>query len=98
MTKKLTCENALQVPVYTKECGARYCAAAKLVKAGDVGVGDRLYMSIGEHSTAQSVFAISKGTAHVKYVPYRCVYIYIYTYTYIYIYINNVRMYVCTYL
>jgi len=59
---------AHQVPVYTEECGSSYCAAAKLVKARQVAAGDRLYVSDGERSTAQTVLTTSAGTAHVKYI------------------------------
>jgi len=56
------------VPVYTEECGLKYCEGAKLVKAREVKAGDRLYVSDGRRSTVQTVEAVSKGEARVKYV------------------------------
>ena len=41
------------MPLYTEECGERYCTAAKLVKAASVRRGDRLYVSDGTHSSAK---------------------------------------------
>ena len=57
-----------QVPVYTEECGMSYCAAATLVKAQEIKLGQRVYVSDGAHSRAAAVTAIAKGQAHVKYV------------------------------
>ncbi len=59
---------AHQVPVFTEECGASYCAAAKLVKAQQVKVGNRLYVSNEGRSCVATVTAIAKGQAHVKYI------------------------------
>ena len=59
---------AHQVPVFTEECGASYCAAATLVKAQHVQVGDRLYVSGEGHSRVATVTAIAKGQAQVKYI------------------------------
>jgi hypothetical protein len=54
--------------VYTEECGASYCAAAKLVKAQELKRGDRVYASDGAHSRAAAVTAVAKGQAQVKYI------------------------------
>ena len=59
---------AHQMPVFTEECGASYCAAAKLVKAQQVKVGDRLYVSNEGLSCVATVTAIAKGQAQVKYI------------------------------
>jgi hypothetical protein len=60
--------SAHQVPVYTEECGATYCSAAKLVKASAVATGDRVYVAEGERSMIRTVSAITKGQARVKYI------------------------------
>ena len=54
--------------MYTEECGASYCAAAKLVKAQELKRGDRVYASDGAHSRAAAVTAVAKGQAQVKYI------------------------------
>lgn len=59
---------AHQVPVYTDECGASYCSAAKLVKARHVAAGDRLYVSDGDQSTVMTVRSVAMGRAQVKYI------------------------------
>ena len=41
------------MPLYTEACGARYCPAAKLVKAAQVQRGDQVYVSDGKHSSVK---------------------------------------------
>jgi len=54
--------------VYTEECGASYCAGAKLVNAQELNRGDRGYVSDGVHSRAAAVTAVAKRQAQVKYI------------------------------
>jgi len=52
------------VPVYTEECGAHYCPAAKTIQARAVKVGDVMYTSEG----AATVSAVEKRASKVTYV------------------------------
>ena len=58
------------VPVYTDECGLRYCAGAKLMKTGHVKVGDMIYVSdhVKIKTQALPVLSIEIGRARVKYI------------------------------
>mmetsp|Transcript_20656 Transcript_20656/g.41906 ORF Transcript_20656/g.41906 Transcript_20656/m.41906 type:complete len:499 (-) Transcript_20656:176-1672(-) len=56
------------LPLYSAECGDRYCAAAKLVRAETVKAGDRVYARSGMGLVAKEVIGVAKGSASVRYV------------------------------
>jgi len=59
---------AHMVATYTPACAGAYCAAAKLLPAREVRVGDRIYVADGDSTAVKAVTGVSSAVSKVRYV------------------------------
>ena len=66
---------AHMVATYTPACAGAYCAAAKLLPAREVRVGDHIYVTDGDSTIVKAVTGVSSAVSKVHMQSWFCVFI-----------------------